>query len=301
MHRAVSIREQGVLQFHGEKAYVVEPGQARRLSVRPRSRSKAWQAMWSASFCGASRMREYVLVHSEAPATFHTHLYAIKSPHSLQACLALHAESRTDVWQAPNEHGTLVWHLSAAGINEEGTMVEWVICLNANETEARMYLQALRSSIRRLARLSSGPTSYVCPASHPSQEHDTYAPYKSKLEWLVGSDVPVLIESSPRPATRLPSPTRPASVATIRAPCPAEWSPIETHFDSLLMSLDAHHLPAALQASMEWIDFDSLSAASSPSISPTPLRRASGLHYGSAGRRASLVVSPRRRTSLVAV
>lgn len=157
-----------------------------------------------------------------------------------------------------------------------------------------------QNAVRRLSRLDD-EFRRGHPRALASSGQACGSPYQSRVEWLASSDIPVVIESSPRRAVRLPPPEVPAAPLDCVAESldePSAWCSLESQCRAVLSSLSGPCLPLTLQHYMDLADFDALSALT-PSGSPNPLRRSSVNVPTS--RRASLVTTGSRRSSLLAV
>lgn len=199
MLRRDAILERGVWHFKGGKPVVHAD-----VLASARCTWRAWSLPWLSRH--ATSCWDYVLVHSDVPFHFYAHLYAIK-PHcfTAHACLELHTSTKLELH---NVSGTdMPWHLHATGI-ERGCKVKWLIHLCADEKQARLCYRVLQNCVQRLSRLVYETQ---CGETTRLYKDARHSPYKGQAEWLLHSDRPVLIESSPRHASRLPPLQMPVS------------------------------------------------------------------------------------------
>lgn len=199
MLRRDVILEHGVWHFKGGKPIVHAD-----VLASARCTWRAWSLPWLSRH--ATSCWDYVLVHSDVPFHFYAHLYAIK-PHcfTAHACLELHSSTKLELH---NVSGTdMPWHLHATGI-ERGCKVKWLIHLCADEKQARLCYRVLQNCVQRLSRLVYETQ---CGETTRLYKDARHSPYKGQAEWLLHSDRPVLIESSPRHASRLPPLQMPVS------------------------------------------------------------------------------------------
>lgn len=237
-----AIREHGVWHFEASKPTVC--------ADVPTPMRRTWRA-WSGSWLSrhAPSAWEYVLVHSDMPYHFYTHLYAIK-PRSLtaHACLEIHNSTKLEL------HGVsgtdMPWHLHATG-TEGGSEVKWIMRLCGDEKQARLCYRMLHNCVRRLSRLVH---EMQCGETQRLYKDVRHSPYKGQADWLLHSDRPVLIESSPRHTSHLPS---------LPMPMSPTWTP-----RALFRSMEPPSPPmSAVWHETNMIDYDSLSASTSPPAS----------------------------------
>ena len=176
------------------------------------SACRTWRA-WSMPCLWRHAMShwDYVLVHSDVPFHFYAHLYAIK-PHSLtaHACLEIHTSTKLELHDVPGT--AMPWHLHVTG-TERGSKVQWIMRLCGDEKQARLCYRVLQNCVRRLCRLVY---EMQCGEATRLYKDARHSPYKCQAEWLLHSDRPVLIESSPRHASRLPP---------LQMPMSPTWTP----------------------------------------------------------------------------
>lgn len=141
---AAEIRQRGVLSFRGSKPYIDEPGEA-RTSYRHHFR-RSWRSSWPTRLLQSQRPRDYVLVHSESPASYHSRLYTVKEHDALDSCLHLHRMSHVELWHSPQTASRLSWYMSVSGVDEDEDHWEWVIRLQSDEAEARLCHRVLSVS-----------------------------------------------------------------------------------------------------------------------------------------------------------
>lgn len=232
------------------------------------SERRSWRN-WSVPWFGASSASQpwdYVLVHSDMPLEFYSHLYALKPANATaHACLKMHTHSTLELWNSGAESDA--WHVSVTGADEHGHDVEWVVRLCGSEDDARLCYRVLQNCLKRLTRLD-----------HELQHGDSkrlykerdvrMSPYKGQVDWLVHSDRPVIIESSPRRASRLPDEQGPTRSVLPMSPT---WTAETPHgCAALLASLDLPSISPlcmALHEATDEVDYDSLSRATSPILS----------------------------------
>ena len=145
-----------------------------------------------------------------------------------------------------------------------------------------------QNCVRRLSRLDHelehGESKRLCDSSKVRT-----SPYKSQVDWLMQSDCPVLIESSPRCATRLPDTATTRS--RVDVPMSPTWTPEVSGHAALFRSWELPTLPMAqLQEATNMADYDSFSAAST-SVMASPLGSPILLSPANERRASMLIVS----------